>query len=51
MNTQLLIKCIKFYIDTVTEQGKRCPTIEEMKEIVQLDDIKNELIAKFTSKA
>jgi len=39
MNKQLITKCIKFYIASVTENGKKCPTVEEMREIVQLDDI------------
>lgn len=41
--TILILKCIDFYIETVTEQGKKCPSIEQMKEIVKLDDIKNSL--------
>jgi hypothetical protein len=39
MNKQLITKCIKFYIASITADGKKCPTVDEMREIVQLDDI------------
>ncbi len=42
-NTELIIKCINFYISSITEEGKRCPTIEQMREIIKLDDILKEL--------
>lgn len=41
--TSLIIKCIDFYINTITENNTICPSIEQMKEIVKLDDIKNSL--------
>jgi len=39
MNKQLIVKCLNFYINTITENGKKCPTVEDMREIVQIDDI------------
>jgi hypothetical protein len=45
-NTQLLIKVIKFYIEMKTDNGKKCPTVDEMREIVQLDDISKGLEKK-----
>ena len=41
--TELIKKCIKHYIDSVTEGGTKCPSIEEMKEIIKLDDIINSI--------
>ena len=41
--TLLIIKCIDLYINSVTENNTKCPTIEQMKEIVKLDEIKNSL--------
>jgi len=37
--TRLIIKCIQFYIDYVTNDGTKCPSVDEMKEIVKLDDV------------
>ena len=39
MNKELIIKCIRFYIDHLTEKGEKCPPVDDMREIVQLDDI------------
>ena len=41
--TTLIIKCLDFYIDSVTENNTKCPTIEQMKEIVKIDEIKTSL--------
>ena len=49
-NSKLIVKCIKFYIASVTENGKKCPTVDEMREIVQLDDILKSLEAKIAGK-
>lgn len=43
--TQLILKCIDFYINHLTDEGKKCPAIEEMKEIVKLDEVKTSLTA------
>lgn len=48
--TRLLIKCVDFYIDTLTQNGAKCPTIEEMREIVKLDEIKTSLASPKESK-
>lgn len=45
-NTQLIMKCIKYYINAITEEGKKCPTVDQMREIVQLDDIVKSLEKK-----
>ena len=48
-NTKLILKCIKFYIDNITENGKtciKCPTIDQMREIIQIDDIIKSLETK-----
>ena len=42
---RLIIKCIDYYIFGLTDGGKKCPTIEEMKEIVKLDEIRTSLTA------
>ena len=39
MNKQLIIKCLKFYVDSITKLNTKCPSIDEMREIVQIDDI------------
>lgn len=44
-NKELLAKVIAFYISMKTDDGKKCPTIDEMKEIVQLDGINKGLVA------
>jgi len=46
--TTLITKCIKFYIDSLTEAGSKCPKVEAMREIVQLDDIVQSLEKKPT---
>jgi hypothetical protein len=43
--TKLIIKCIEFYIDSITQNGSVCPSIEQMREIVKLDEIKTSLIS------
>jgi len=48
-NSELIQKCIKFYTDNLTRNrdgSERCPTIDEMREIVQLDDITKSLDKK-----
>jgi hypothetical protein len=47
--TTLIIKCIDFYISSITENNTKCPTIEQMKEIVKLDEIKGSLTKDKTS--
>ena len=42
----LLLKCVDFYIDSMTEKGTKCPTVEQMREIVNLEDIKTTLVKK-----
>lgn len=37
--TLLIIKCIKFYMDNITAAGTKCPTVDQMREIIKLDDI------------
>ena len=37
--TQLIVKCVQFYIDAITQKGSKCPTVDEMREIIKLDDI------------
>lgn len=37
--TDLIIKCIQFYIDCITVNGSKCPSMDEMRELVKLDDI------------
>ena len=32
--TALIVKCIKFYSDSITEKGSKCPSVDEMREIV-----------------
>lgn len=49
--TQLILKCVDFYINTLTDGGSKCPTIEQMKEIVKLDDIKTSLSAPKPAKS
>lgn len=41
--TKLIVKCIEYYINSLTDSGNKCPSIEGMKEIVKLDEIKNSL--------
>jgi hypothetical protein len=38
-NSELLYKVCKQYIDAKTQNGSVCPTMDDMREIVQLDDI------------
>lgn len=38
-NKELIAKCIRFYIDYITDKATKCPTVDEMREIVQCDDI------------
>lgn len=46
--TVLIIKCIKFYIDNMTAAGTKCPTVDQMREIIKLDDILKNLTATIT---
>lgn len=41
--TTLIIKCVDFYINSITENNSKCPSIEQMKEIIKLDEIKTSL--------
>ncbi len=41
--SQLIVKCIDFYVNSLTENESKCPSVDEMREIVKLDDIKTSL--------
>ena len=41
--TTLIVKCIDFYINKITDNQSVCPSIDEMREIVKLEDIKESL--------
>lgn len=36
-------KVFDLYVDSLTEGGKKCPSVDAMREIVILDDIKQSL--------
>lgn len=42
----LILKCVDFYINSITDTGTKCPTVEHMREIVKLEDIKASLDKK-----
>lgn len=48
-NSELLIRVISYYVTQLTDGGKKCPTVDQMREIVQLDDITKTLTAKVLS--
>jgi len=45
-NRTLILKCVDFYVNALTESGSKCPTVEQMREIVKLEDIKATLDKK-----
>ena len=47
---ELMVKCIKFYISHLTANGEQCPSVDDMREIVQLDDISKGLEKKAAAK-
>ena len=42
---KLIIKCLDFYVSTLTDGNTKCPTIEQMREIVKIDEIKTSIAA------
>lgn len=40
---KLIIKCLDFYVSTLTDGNTKCPTIDQMREIVKIDEIKTSL--------
>jgi hypothetical protein len=41
--SELMKKVFDLYVDSLTEGGKKCPSVDAMREIVILDDIKQSL--------